>query len=127
MTSMKSLLLVSIAAMGLAPAAFADIVFALNPSTGVYPPGSNMGDCLSGGSAPCIIFAGTLTDTDTDGSLDLLEGITVNFVQPAGNADFTLDSTFTNDVQLLFEGDTLDTSATNSYSGPIFGLDFAAN
>jgi hypothetical protein len=124
MTSMRRLLLVSVAALGLAPGGFASITFVLNPTIEVYPPGSNIFDCQSGGTAPCVIFAGTLTDTDTDGSLDLIENITVNFVQSAGNTDFTLDTTFFNNVPGVLTGDGV--SSDDSYSGPIFGLDFAA-
>jgi hypothetical protein len=100
-----------------------DVTITFSPMTEVYPPGADTTTCNSYGVAPCVDFYGTITDTDTDGSLLFLTGITLS----AFNNYFTVDNTFSQDVAIPggYEGDALDSPFPNSYSGVIMGLDFA--
>jgi hypothetical protein len=73
-----------------------------------------------------VVFAGTITDNDTDGTADnpnliYLTGITLS----AYSEYFTVDNTFSSDVPGAFEGDSDDYVTINTYSGPIMGLDIA--
>jgi hypothetical protein len=100
-----------------------ELTFTLNPA--VYPPGVDPVTCQDTGTSPCVHLSGTLTDTDTDGSLLSLNGISIIFTGSDGNY-FTLDqNVFSNDVPGTLEGDTDNNPAPNTYTGPIFGVDIA--
>lgn len=123
---MKHLLLVSIALLGMSPAAFADLTAVLSPNFGVYPPGTDPGTCDTNGMAPCLVFSGTLTDTDTDGSFITINdpgGISLIYGQPSDATYLTLDNTFYNDPPLLFVGDPTSVFIPYTYTGAIFGID----
>ena len=122
---MKSLLCCCIAMLGMSAPAFGSLIFSLSPSVESYPPGFSTATCQANGSAPCVVFSGTLTDPDTDGSDTFLAGISVNFTLPAANGYFTVDNTFFNDVPGGLEGDTDNNPFSNTYTGAIFGLDFS--
>jgi len=129
---MNRLLLVSVALLAMsAPAFGADITIELHPSAEGYPPGYDTSLCRNNGSAPCVVFSGKITDTDTDGSYLLLESLALDPTVPA-DSYFTVDSTFYNDVPGPYSGDPtwatdLLGNPSNTYSGLIFGLDFAAD
>jgi hypothetical protein len=126
---MKSLLIVSMALLGMSATAFGDLMVTLTPSTVVYPPSSDPAQCQLNGTAPCVVFSGTLTDTDTDGSLLYLESAAINFTVPGDASYFTLDNTFFSDVPGVLSGDpnwaTDGNPFANTYTGPIFGVDIA--
>jgi len=112
---------VAIAALFLAsvPAFCGDVTISLAPATATYPPGQDTADCQINGVAPCVVFAGNITDNDTDGSWLFLTGVTID-LDPAF---FTVDNTFDNDASGGFEGDADNDPFPESYTGPIFGVD----
>jgi hypothetical protein len=121
---MRNLTLVAAALLGLSAPAFGSLTFVLSPSVEVSPPGTDPATCEATGVAPCVIFSGTLADTDADNLYYIaLEDISVSFTNPSDSAYFTLDNTFFDDVPGGLEGDTLNNPFPNSYSGPIFGID----
>src|SRR5271165_7166829 len=100
---MKKLLVLLL--LGIAMPAFAgSISITLNPSVELYPPGYATALCQVNGTAPCVVFSGTITDTDTDSSFLFLQSVALD---PGVAADsfFTLDNLFYNDVPGLFSGD----------------------
>src|ERR1022692_3206336 len=126
---MKKLLLLLL--LGIAVPAFAgSITITLNPTVEVYPPGYATALCQVNGTAPCVVFSGTITDTNTDGSFLSLESVALDPAVPADDF-FTLDNLFYNDVPGLFSGDPSapgDGNPSYTYGpDPIFGLDFAPN
>jgi hypothetical protein len=131
---MKSLLIVSIVLLGMsAPAFGGSITITLNPSNEGYPLGSAAFLCELNGSPgePCVMFSGTITDTDTDGSYLFLNSVALDPTVPA-DSYFTVDNTFYNDVPGVFSGDPNwatddEGNPSNSYTGLLFGLDFAAD
>jgi hypothetical protein len=123
---MKILLTCGVALL-LSPAVFGSLIFTVSPSTESSPPGSSTSTCQLTGTAPCVVFSGTLSDPDTDSSFTFLNSISVNFTLPAANGYFTVDNTFFDDVPGALEGDTNNNPFPNSYTGPIFGLDFASS
>lgn len=104
-----------------------DVTITFNqPALAVYPPGYDTATCELNGTAPCVVFSGTVTDNDTDGSPLDLTGITLS----AYSNYFTVDNTFSNDTPGLFEGDANGTFAPDyapvSYTGAVMGLDIGA-
>jgi hypothetical protein len=121
---MKHLLVISIALLGMAPAAFADLTAVLSPNVEVFPPGADPGICNTFGVAPCVQFSGTLTDTDTDGSFISLNGISITYGQPGDANYLTLDNTFSSGgPPLIFVGDPTSVFLPFTYTGVIFGVD----
>jgi hypothetical protein len=100
-----------------------DLNIAFSPSILTYPPGSSPIICeLNGDPGACLIYSGTITDNDTDGSIvNLTDGIALLPL----SVYVTLDNLFFNDVPGCLEGDTLDNVCPNSYTGPIFGIGIA--
>src|ERR1022692_261643 len=99
---MKKLLLLLL--LGIAVPAFAgSITITLNPTVEVYPPGYATALCQVNGTAPCVVFSGTITDTNTDGSFLSLESVALDPAVPADDF-FTLDNLFYNDGPRLFSG-----------------------
>ena len=127
---MKHLLILCAALLAMsAPACAGDITIVISPTVEQYPPGYPTFLCQDTGTAPCVVFSGTITDNDTDDSLLFLSSVALD---PAVAADdyFTLDDTFYGDTPGLFSGDpdwATDNlgNYSNTYSGPLFGLDFA--
>lgn len=124
---MKHLLLVSIMLLGMSPAAFGGLTAVLSPSIVPYGPGTDPSICDLTGTAPCVQFSGTLTDTDMDGSLLLVNGISVTFSGTDGNY-LSLDSNvFYNDAAGILVGDpnaaTDMNPFSNTYTGVLFGID----
>ena len=125
-------LLASIVLAAVSPALFGEeIVITLTPSTVLYPPSLDASTCESnGGNAPCISFSGVITDTDTDDSLITLSDLTFTF-NGLGSTYLTQDNTFFNSAAGLLVGDpnaaTDGNPFSNTYTGPIFGLDLNAN
>lgn len=123
MRSPMLLLLVAAVALVALPVYGDELVFAISPFQESTVPGTSPDICQITGAAPCVQFSGTLTDTDTDGSLLVLTGISINFSGSSGTY-FTLDQNlFFNDVPGILEGDTQNNIASNTYTGPIFGID----
>jgi hypothetical protein len=131
---MKHLLLISVALLGMSPAAFADLTAVLGPSSvlQVYPPSLDPATCEQTGTAPCLLFSGTLTDTDSDGSIININdpgGISLIYGQPTDSTYLTLDSSLYYYAPLAFVGDpTASTDGSflpNTYTGVIFGIDIA--
>jgi hypothetical protein len=123
---MKRLFLTSTMLFAMSAAAFGqtgDVSIVFSPSTEVYPPGADTATCELYGTAPCVDFSGTITDTDSDGSFLFLTGVTVS----AYANFFTVDNTFSDDISIPggYEGDTLDSPFPNTYTGIIMGLDIA--
>lgn len=85
-----------------------------------YPSGSPTVNCQTSGTAPCIVYTGTIADGDTDGSVITLNDILITFLTPGGSTYFTQDNTFFDNVPGIL-------TAGDSYSGPLFALDFPAN
>ncbi len=117
-------LVVSGAAWG-DPITTGDVTISFLPtSTQVYPPGAAAFECqLGGGAVPCVIFSGTITDTDTDGSfITLAADPTIS----AYSDYFTVDNTFF-DTTGFYEGDTDNFVTSNTYGSGllVFGLDIA--
>ena len=105
-----------------------DLTFTLSPTIEFFPPGAPAATCQTNGtSALCVQFSGTLTDTDTDLSIISLNSLSINL----NPTFFTEDNTFLNDVPGALSGDpnaaTDGNPFPNSYTGPIFGVDIAAN
>ncbi len=129
---MKHFLWVSIALTAVSPALFAsDIVITFAPATVIYPPGLEAFTCQSnGGNSPCLAFSGAIDDIDTDGSLLALADIRVT-LNGAASTYLTPDNTFFNDASGLLVGDpnaaTDGNPFSNTYGGPIFGLDINPN
>lgn len=78
----------------------------------------------------CVLFSGTLFDTDTDLSDLYLTDISVAFSSNPASGALTVDNTFYDDVPGVLSGDpnyATDNlgNPPNSYSGPIFGIDIA--
>lgn len=128
---MERLAFASILVLAMPCAAFGnDLSFTLNPAAQTYPPTYDPAICEvnSGTTQPCLLFLGTLTDTDTDGSYLSLYSLTLDFTNdPQDSAYFTVDNAFYNDVPGSFVGDpnaaTDGSPVPNTYTGPIFGLD----
>jgi hypothetical protein len=128
---MNRLALVFAIVLGISATAFADpipigdVTIALTPpAIETYPPGALAFECEldSGTTEPCVIFSGTITDFDTDGSLLFLP---TDPTLSAFSNYFSVDNTFFN-TPGVYEGDSADTFAPNTYGpGPIFGLDIA--
>ena len=110
----------------------ADLTFTLDSGTGSgsatnLPPDADP-PCI----APnCVLFTGTLTDSDTDLSFLLVQSIAVSFSasNPSTSA-LSPDNTFLFDVPGVLSGDpnyATDNSGNpaNQYAGPIFGIDIA--
>lgn len=70
----------------------------------------------------CVIFSGTLTDTDTDDSVTNLDSIDVSFSTLPAAGGLSIDNTFSESAPGILFGDT---SLFYQYSGPIFGIDIA--
>ena len=119
---MKSLLLGTSAFLLVSASAFAgDITVAFSPDTQVYPPSADSYACeiAGGGASPCVIFSGTITDTDIgDETLSYLTGIALSDYTEY----FTVDNTFYN-APGVFEGNLDSDIAPNSYTGAIMGID----
>lgn len=112
-------------ALGAVPA-YGDVIFTLSAPVQSGSPGSLPPDANSCLPPTCALFSGSLTDTDTDGSIVLLNSADVTW--SAGNPSvgfLTLDNTFFQNVPGGLEGDTADNFFLNSYTGPIFGIDIA--
>jgi hypothetical protein len=125
---MKSLLVCPIVMLGLSATAFGSLTATLSPSLEVYPPGADTATCQTyspSSSSTCVIFSGTLTDTDTDGSALYLTSANIVYSSPGDASYLTLDNIFYDypGVPGVLEGDNLDSFAPNSYSGVIFGVD----
>lgn len=123
---MNGFLLASALLLAISAPAFADdVTIAFNPVTETYPPSYDTAQCELYGTPPCVVFSGTITDNDTDGSLLFLTGIDPTL--SAYNEYFTVDNTFTDDGSIpgAYEGDLLGLTAPNTYSGIIMGLDIA--
>jgi hypothetical protein len=125
---MKSVPIAFIAFLGISATAFGSLSFTLDPVE-VYPPGANLAQCELYGVAPCVVFSGTLTDTDTDGSIVDLYSLSIDFANPSDSAYFTLDNTFFSVPPGVLSGDPGSPGDGNpisyTYTGPIFGLDIA--
>jgi MYXO-CTERM domain-containing protein len=125
---MKHFLLASVVLAALSPALFGEeVLITFSPSTVSYPPSLDASTCQSnGGALPCIAFTGAITDTDMDDSLITLSDFAVTF-NGMGSTYLTADNTFYNDAAGLLVGDpnaaTDGNPFSNTYSGPIFGLD----
>jgi hypothetical protein len=127
---MKRLFILSVLLLGMSAPAFAgDITITIDPTTEQYPPGYPTFLCQETGTAPCVVFTGTIIDNDIDDSLLFLSSVALD---PTVAADdyFTLDNTFYDDVPGAFSGDpaweTDDLgNPSDTYTGPLFGLDFA--
>ena len=91
---MKSLPIVSMALLGMSATAFGDFIVTLNPNSAGYPPSFDPAQCQLNGTAPCVVFSGTLSDTDTDDSLLYLESAAIDFTVPGDASYFTFDNTF---------------------------------
>ena len=101
---MKRLIPASILLLLLSAAAFGtpitDLVFTLSPSIEFYPPGALPSFCETFGTSPaCVVFSGTLTDTDADNSVDQqvisLDNISIDFSpDPIAASYFSIDATF---------------------------------
>jgi hypothetical protein len=129
-------LLSALLALAAAPVYGDDLTFALTPNTGAGSPTSNSpypGNCIP---PNCVLFSGTLTDTDTDGSYIFFDyfpiDISVTFSSSPVSGSLSLDSTFYEDVPLLLSGDPtwatdLLGNPPNIYGPdlPIFGIDIA--
>ncbi len=114
-----------------------DLSLTLNPDSGAgYVPNALPEPdppCLSVDG--CVLFTGTLLDTDSDDSFislsDPLTGladITLTLSVSPANGGLTLDNTFDDLVPATLVGDTnglADFGVPNEYSGPIFGIDIA--
>jgi len=121
-----------------------DLSFTLSTNPGTGSPSNASAD----GAPPCqpyncVLFYGTLTDTDPNldtspfiflnGPLDSPAGITVSFSSGPANGGLTVDSTFydsTDYVPGVFSADpdfATDSSGNppNTYTGAIFGIDIA--
>jgi hypothetical protein len=123
---MKRLVFASIVLLVISNAAFgSDLTFTLNPLIEYFPPGAGAALCETNGTSPlCVMFSGTLTDSDTDLSVMNLDSLTIDFAaNPAAAAYFTTDNTFFIDPPGILVGDP--TSPLHTYTGPIFGLDIA--
>jgi hypothetical protein len=123
---MKRLIVCLLAALGMCATAFGSVTFTLNPTSETYPFGALGSTCQTyslSSSSSCVIFSGTLTDTDTDGSLTSLNSISILYGSPGDASYFTIDNVFNAFVPAVLEGDTLDSIAPNSYTGAIFGVD----
>ena len=102
-----------------------DLSIIFSPASEVYPPGADAFQCQlgSGTTAPCVIFSGTITDFDTDGSFITLA--TAPTISAYSNY-FTVDENTFFDTPGFYEGDTDDYVTSNTYGpGPIIGLDIA--
>jgi hypothetical protein len=92
-------------------------------------------DCFSLPQANCVIFTGTLMDTDTDGSdmffAQFPAGIQAIFSPNPSSGGLTLDNTFYDVVPAILSGDPGSPGDGNpfssTYSGPIFGIQIAPN
>jgi hypothetical protein len=134
----KNLLIVSFVFLGMCSAAFGttltsspfgDLTMLLDPTVEVYPPGEDPSICEETVVAPCVVFSGTLTDNDTDGSVMNLNGVSVNF-SGGDSAYFTVDPNFFDyNLPCCLSGDpnwaTDGNPFSNTYTGPIFALDIA--
>jgi hypothetical protein len=135
---MKSLVMASAVLLAASSAAFGtgigspDVSITFNqPAIAVYPPSYDQATCdannPNGISQPCLVFSGTIMDNDTDGSPLDLTGVALS----AYNSYFTVDNTFSNATPGLFEGDADGTFAPDyapvTYTGPILGIDIAAD
>lgn len=127
---MKHFLLASIVLAALSPALSGDeVLITFTPSTVSYPPSLDAATCQwNGGALPCIAFMGAITDTDTDDSPITLVDLAVTF-NGMGSTYLTADNTFFNDAAGLLVGDpnaaTDGNPFSNTYTGPIFGLDLS--
>jgi hypothetical protein len=127
---MKRLILTSIFLLSISAIAFGgtDLSFILNPGIETYPPGADPGFCEAHGTSPsCVVFSGSLTDTDLDNSVDMqfisLNDISIDFsLDPAAAAYFSIDSTFFSLPPGVLSVNNLPFQP--SYTGPIFGVDF---
>jgi hypothetical protein len=124
-----SILIIPAVAMLAAVSACADdLTFSLNSSFGSgystnLPPDSDT--CLQ---PNCVLFAGTLTDNDTDQSFIFLNDIGVVFSTDPAVGSLAIDNTFFDEVPGVLSGDpdfADDGNPANTYSGPIFGIDIA--
>jgi hypothetical protein len=105
-----------------------DLTISLSPATGTFHPTGatpDPGDCLS---EYCVLYSGTLTDTDTDDSIVSLISATVSFNTNPATGSLTVDNTFLNDVPGILIGDptfVYPSFPYYQYSGPVFGIDVA--
>ena len=109
-----------------------DVKFSLDSLTGAgYVPeiAPDADTCLGVG---CVLFTGTLTNTDddpTDTFPMMLTGISVAFAFGPANNFLSVDNTFYEDVPLLstdpdYNSDSLG-NPPDTYSGDLFGIDIA--
>ncbi len=109
----------------------ASLIFTLDSGTGSGSPAS-----LNPSANPpcfqpnCVLFTGTLFDSDTDLSYLYLSAIGVTFSSGPSTGYLTLDNTFYTSVPGIMSGDpnyATDSlgNPANSYSGPVFGIDIA--
>lgn len=126
---MNHLLLVAIALLGMSPAAFADLTAILSPTVENSWQGVDPFTCeLNGGTAPCVQFSGTITDTDTDPLAAYIYLFDVTLVPSGDSSFFTFDGTFFNNVPGVYSDDANWATdglgnPSNTYTGPIFGVD----
>jgi hypothetical protein len=127
---MKRLILTSIFLLSMSAIAFGgtDLSFMLNPGIESYPPGADPVFCETNGtSSSCVVFSGSLIDTDLDNSVDMqllfLNDIYIDYtLDPAAAAYFSIDSTFYNLTPGVLSVN--NPPFQPSYTGPIFGVDF---
>lgn len=114
-----------------APAyADSDLTFTLDFGTGSGSSTSLKPDADTCLPPNCVLFSGTLSDTDTDLSDVYLTSISVTFSTTPSSGALTVDNTFYDDVPGVLSGDPDYASdelgnPPNIYDGPIFGIDIA--
>ncbi len=109
---------------------FSDLDFTLDFNTGSGSSTSLNPDADSCLPPNCVLFTGTLLDTDTDLSYIYLTDISVAFSSNPPTGALTLDNTFYDVVPGVLSGDpnyATDglSNPPDIYSGPIFGIDIA--
>jgi|SRR5450432_961444 hypothetical protein len=113
MRGMKAKLFPLLAFLAVATPACGSLLFQLTPAVVTGSPGPNP-----------VIFQGTLTDTDTDGSFLFLNDIGVTFNAPGGSFLSVDPNFFFNSVPGDLIGDGI--AADDFYGGPVFEV-FIAN
>jgi hypothetical protein len=126
--------------LALVTPAYGGLSFSLNPGVGTGSPTNLPPDPDTCFAPNCVLFTGTLEDTDTDSSIMLIgytpDGIspviTVTFLSIPAEGSLSLDNTFYEDVPGVLSGDptwATDGSGNppNIYGDdePIFGIDIA--
>lgn len=126
---------IAVLALAAAPAYAGDLTFTLDSNTGSGIPTSLNPDPDSCLPSNCVLFTGTLANTDNDSVPNdpfypymALSSIGAVFSSSPASGALTIDNTFYEDVPGVLSGDSSyagDGNAPDTYSGSIFGIDIA--